>query len=109
MAAPQSIIAQSKPGAATRVNLFSPGVGRRARITVVAACQTATDDIQISLAASAAVHAVSQVVAFDLAVLQDVPYYHECYLEGTDVVRVYSTAGNVAFTANGFCDDIPTS
>jgi hypothetical protein len=109
MAAPQNIIAQSKPAAITRTDLFSPGASRRARVTICASCQTATDDVQISIAPLAAAHAVSQVVAFDLAVSQDVPYYHDCYLEGTDLIRVYSTGGNVAFTVNGYEDDIPSA
>jgi hypothetical protein len=109
MAVPQTVIDQSKPAATTRTDLYSPGAGRRARVNVTASAQTATDDVQISLARSGAVHATSQVLAFDLAVLQDVPFQIEMYLEGTDVVRVYSTGGNVAFTVNGYEDDIPSA
>lgn len=109
MAVPEIVLAQSKPGATTRTDLFTPGAGRRARVTLTAAAQAATDDVQISLARSGAVHATSQVMAYDLAVDQDVPFQLEVYLEGTDVLRVYSTAGNVSFTVNGYEDDIPSA
>lgn len=109
MAAPEQVIAQSKPAATTLTALYTPGAGRRGRVTVTAAAQTATDDVRISLAKAGAADATSQYIAYDLAVVQDIIFQIELYLEGTDVIRVYSTAGNVAFTANGYEDDIPSS
>jgi len=109
MAAPEQVIAQSKPAATTLTALYTPGAGRRGRVTVTAAAQAATDDIRISLAKAAAADATSQYVAYDLAVVQDIPFQIELYLEGTDVIRVYSTAGNVSFVANGYEDDIPSA
>jgi hypothetical protein len=109
MAAPQNVIAQLKPGAASLQDIYSPGADRRARVNVTCACHTATDDIRLSIAPLGAGDATSQYVARDLAVVQDVPYIHEFYLEGTDMIRVYSTGGNVSFTVNGFEDDIPVA
>lgn len=109
MAVPENTISQAKPAATTLTDLYSPGSGRRARVTVTAAAQAATDDIRVSLAKAAAADATSQYVAYDLAVAQDTPFQIEMYLEGTDVIRVWSTAGNVAFLANGYEDDIPSA
>ncbi len=109
MAVPEQAIAQQKPAATTLADLYSPGAGRRARVTVTAATQAATDDVRISLAKAAAADATSQYVAYDLAVAQDTPFQIELYLEGTDVIRVWSTAGAVAFLANGYEDDIPSA
>lgn len=109
MAVPIQVIEQAKPAATTPADLYSPGTGRRARVTVTAASQTATDDIRLSIAQGGVATTASQYVAYDLAVAQDTPFQHEFYLEGSDVIRVYSTAGDVSFTCNGYEDDIPSA
>lgn len=109
MAAPQTIIEQSKPAGTTLTPLYIPGAGRRGRVTVIACAQTATDDIRISIARSGAADATSQYVVYDLAVVQDLPFQVDLVCEGTDVIRVYSTGGNVSFSAIGYEDDIPSA
>lgn len=109
MAVPEQVIEQAKPAGTVQTDLYSPGTGRRARVTVTAAAQAVTDDIRLSIAKGGAADATSQYVAYDLAVAQDTPFQHEFYLEGSDVIRVYSTAGDVSFTCNGYEDDIPSA
>lgn len=109
MAVPVQVLAQAKPAATTQEDLYSPAAGRRARVTVTAAAQVASDDVRISIARSGAADDPVQYVAYDLAVAQDTPFQMEFYLEGTDVIRVWSTAGDVAFLANGYEDDIPSA
>jgi hypothetical protein len=78
-------------------------------VKVIACAQTATDDIRLSVAPSGAADATSQYVAYDLAVAQDLPFEIDLMLSGTDLIRCYSTAGNVSFTCVGYEDDIPSA
>jgi hypothetical protein len=109
MAVPKQAIAQQKPAATVLTSLYTPGAGRRAKVSVKACCQVATDDIRISLALAAAADATSQYTVYDATVVKNVPYQEDFYLEGTDLIRVRSLGGNVSFTANGYEDDIPAA
>ena len=105
MAETNRILGQTKPAAATRTAIYTTPASTAGVISTLMACNTtaSADVVQITVAPSGAAHATSQFIYFDVSIPANNTLAVTCglTLAATDVVRVYSTGGNIAFTAFG--------
>lgn len=101
-------LAQSAPAATTLTNAYTTPAGRRSTVEVVICNRSAVaTTVRLSYAIAGAADAASQYLLYDFALNGNASISTARFTtNATDVVRVYSTSGNVTFTVNGIEEDV---
>lgn len=99
-------LAQSVPAATTLTDAYTVPASKRATVTVVACNTGAATTIRLQHAINGAASANAQYLLYDFAVdAGGAKSTVNFTLTAGDVVRVYSTSGNVSFNVNGVEED----
>jgi hypothetical protein len=103
MADTTKIVGQSNPSATTLTDLYAvPAATNFAGAIYVANRSGTPTTFRISLAPAGAVDALSQYIAYDVAIgANDVKEFTNIALNATDKIRVYATLATLTFTATG--------
>lgn len=98
------VLAQLNPGATTETTLYTVAKGRMASARVyVAEIGGAAATIRINIQDDGAATANKQYVCYGYALAaNDAMSWGPFELGADDVIRVYASTANVAFTANGY-------
>lgn len=103
------IFAQYKPNAGVAYNLYTVPAGSSAIGTLWVVTQNATDTVRVQIIA-ATINGVSSpsysdnrsYILYDTPLRDNVPVYlQQLNLNAGDVIRIYSSGGNSAFTFTG--------
>lgn len=96
------ILGQAAPAATTLVACYTVPASKRVTARVIATNRGALTTFRIALAPDGAADANSQYVVYDMPIEGNDSLSSEpIALDAADVVRVYSTSGNVSFTVTG--------
>src|SRR5689334_22157958 len=105
MADALKILGQAAPAATTRTDLITVGAAKSQVVRRINCCNTtgSADTVQISVAPAGAAHATAQFQYKDISVPGTSTLELDIFatLAATDVLRVYSGAGSISFTAFG--------
>jgi hypothetical protein len=94
------------PGATTLTDLYTVPAVKRATLRVVGTNRGAATLIRISVAPGGAADTASQYLIYNLSLeANDAVATAPLMLAAGDVVRVYSSSGNVAFHCTGLIQD----
>lgn len=95
-----AVNAQSNPAATTLTDLYTVPASNNAEGRVIAANRAgAGTTIRVSIAPAGAADALSQYIAYDLAIAANAVYESpRIAVTATDVIRVYATLATVSFT-----------
>lgn len=95
-------LGQSAPAATTLTDAYTVPAGKRATLAVFACNRSTATTFRISVAPNGATDAVGQYLVFDAALdANETLGTMQFTATAGDVVRVYSTSGNVTFNVNG--------
>lgn len=99
-------LAQSAPAATTLADAYTVPVNKRATVEVVCCNRSSATTIRLQHAIAGASSANAQYLLYDYALgANEAKSTARFTVNGTDVVRVYSTSGNVSFNINGIEED----
>lgn len=100
------VLNQSKPAATTLTDAYTCPASKHATVEVVL-CNVGSDStVRMSHAIAGAANALSQYYLYDFPLLAgESKVTVRITLRATDVLRVYSNTGDVAFTTNGIEED----
>ena len=103
MADTLKVLGQSNPGAATLTDAYTVPAGTSAVVSIFVANRSAVaTSFRLSLAIAGAVDALSQYIAYDVAIVgNQTIQFDKITLAATDVVRVYATLATLTFTITG--------
>lgn len=94
--------AQLAPAATTLSTLYTCPSSTTAAVRVTVCNRSTATSFRLSLAPLGAADATSQYLYYDLALAANDTFVTPILtLTATDLIRCYSTSGNVTFTANG--------
>jgi hypothetical protein len=101
-------LAQSSPAATTLTDAYTTPSLKRSTIEVVICNRDAAGTtVRLSYAIAGAANAVSQYMLYDYALGANASVSTTRFTtKASDVVRVYSTSGNVTFTVNGIEESV---
>lgn len=95
-------LAQSAPAATTLTNAYTVPAGKRATLAVFACNRSTATTFRISVAPAGASDANAQYLVYDAALdANETLGTMQFTVTAGDIVRVYSTSGNVTFNVNG--------
>ena len=96
------ILGQVKPAATTATTLYTTPAATEAQGTLVCCNQATSDDkVRIALVKSGETLAAKHYVCFDTVVPANGVMEKSFDLGAGDMISVYSTGGNISFTATG--------
>lgn len=99
-------LAQSAPAATTLTDAYTVPAGKRATVEVTACNRSGATTIRLQHAIDGAASANAQYLLYDYALgANEAKVTAPITLGAADVVRVYSTSGNVSFNVNGIEED----
>lgn len=99
-------LGQSVPAATTLTAAYTVPAAKRATVEVVICNQSSATTVRLSHAKAGAADATTQYLLRDFAIdANDTLVTANIVLTATDVLRVYSTSGNVTFNINGIEED----
>jgi hypothetical protein len=99
-------LAQSTPAATTLTDAYTVPAARRAEFEVVICNRSIATTIRLQHAIAGAASANGQYLLYDFAIgANEAQVTARMTGAATDVIRVYSTSGNVTFNVNGIEED----
>lgn len=95
-------LAQSAPAATTLTDAYTVPAAKRATVEVVICNRSSATTVRLQHAIGGAASANAQYLLYDYALgANESKSTANFTLDAADVVRVYSTSGNVTFNING--------
>lgn len=102
MATVWGALGQTKPLATTLTNAYTVPSTKHATVQVVMANVGAAANVRVSHSIAGASDALSQYLVYDLAIPAGTTVSTAKFvMNATDIIRVYSSTGNVTFHING--------
>ena len=99
-------LAQSAPGATTLTDAYTVPAGKVATVEVIACNRGSASSVRVAHAVAGEADATKQYVLFDYALADNDAITTKTFaVSAGDVVRVYSSSGDVSFTVNGIEED----
>ena len=106
MATVHGALGQSAPAATTLTTCYTVPAAKHATIKIAACNRGAADTFRLAVSPDGAGIANAHYIAYDQAIAANDSVTSVAMLVGsTDVVRVYSTAGNMSFSVTGIEED----
>ncbi len=100
------VLAQVAPAATTLTDAYTVPASKRATVNVIVCNRSVATSIRVSHALNGAADAVAQYLLYDFNVDDNNSVETTNFTLGDgDIVRVYSTSGNVTFNVNGIEED----
>lgn len=100
-------LAQSAPAATTLTAAYTTPALKRSTVEVIICNRSTATTVRLSYAIGGAVDATSQYLLYDYALGDNASISTtRITTKASDVLRVYSTSGNVTFQVNGIEEDV---